>query len=490
MERKIKPEHIILFAIFLFVLGFRLYFALQNDSFNTDNAYFHLRHINHFIENKTVMTYDTLSYGGREVVYPPLFHIIMAVFSFGSIFLLKFIPELVISLMVFLVYAIAKDISSNSYAALFSSLIVSFFPLLFYETLNNLSVYCFFIPLLLLMLYSILRLDNNSYFWIFISCSFFLPLLHPYALLFIITLFVYFFLLIGGAFSVTKIKKEAALFSIFIILLLEIITYKKVLLNHGLAFLSQSIPANILADQFRNFSSFDLLIGFGILPLFLGGFGLYISFFTERKKTAYMLAAFGVSILLLLVLRFFTISIGLMFIGIVLSIFSASGFAAIYNYFIRLRFDFLRFFFVIFILVVFIFSSFIPSYAAAQKSQKVFASKIKEMKWFQFNTLPEWNVLGNPDEGNIIATVGRRKNIIDNDFILAPNPDERLNDIKTIYTTISSAVALEYIKKYDIKVIYISDDTRNIYNISNLSYASNDRCFRSVRGNRYYVVNC
>ncbi|MBI2148043.1 hypothetical protein HYU23_00020 [Candidatus Woesearchaeota archaeon] len=178
IKNKFKTEYLILFLFFLFVLGFRLYFAFQTNHFNTDGAYFHLRHIQYFLEEKSPLTYDNLSYGGREVLYPPLFHVIMAFLSFGSIILLKLIPEIFISLTIFIVYGISKYISDDPYVPIFSAVLSSFFPILFGETLNNLSVYTLVVPLLLVMIYSLLRLDEKFYLWLFIICSFLLPLLH------------------------------------------------------------------------------------------------------------------------------------------------------------------------------------------------------------------------------------------------------------------------------------------------------------------------
>src|SRR3989344_2619308 len=151
MRENIRLNHIILLILFLFVFGFRLYYTFQYDNFNTDEAYFHLRRIDYFLENQKLLYFDELSYGGRLIFYPPLFHIIMALISFGSIFILKLIPELLFSSLVFIIYKIAKEISGSEYSAIFAAAISSFIPILFTETLNNLSVYSFVIPLLFLM---------------------------------------------------------------------------------------------------------------------------------------------------------------------------------------------------------------------------------------------------------------------------------------------------------------------------------------------------
>mgnify|MGYP001575665316 CR=1 FL=1 len=207
MQRKIKLEYVILVLLFLFVLAFRLFFTFRYGHFNTDDAYFHLRHIEYIIENHSLLYFDELSFEGRFIFYPPLFHVIMAFVSFGSMFMLKFVPELLFALTVFIVYAIAKEISGNDYSALFAAALSAFIPMLFRETLNNLSVYSFVVPLLLLMFYCISKLDNKKYLWIFVITSFILPLIHPSALIFVIAIILYLLLISGGALIPTRIKK-------------------------------------------------------------------------------------------------------------------------------------------------------------------------------------------------------------------------------------------------------------------------------------------
>ncbi len=489
-KNRIKGLHFLLVFCFLFIFGFRLYFSFQTTHFNTDEAYFHLRHITSLVDEQKLLSYDPLSYGGRYVLYPPFFHIFMALFSFGSLFLLKFLPELLISLNFFVIYLIAKEISGNSYGAVFSALLASFYPLLFSETLNNLSVYTLFLPVLLLLFYSLLKLEENFYLWIFVVLSFLLPFIHPSALLFVFTVLIYFVLLAGGALTPTKLKKEAVVFSLLFIIFIELLIYKKAFFEYGVSVVWYNVPSNIISDLFKTFSPLDLLINLGILPLILGSFGIYLNFFREKKKIAYMFAAFAIAILLLLFFRLLTFSLGLMFLGIVLSIFSASSFSFIYDYLGKLRINFLRKLFFVFLILIFIFSAFLPSYTSATKSNVVVSSKIPEFNWLEKNTDADDLVLGNLEEGNLIATLGKRKNVFDSSFLLAPDPVSRINDVDTIYTTVSEAVALQLLKKYDIKVIYVSYDTLARYNLTTLNYVTGSSCFISFREGKYYVVNC
>ena len=500
MREKIRLNHIILLILFLFVFGFRLYYTFQYDNFNTDEAYFHLRRIDYFLENQKLLYFDELSYGGRLIFYPPLFHIIMALISFGSIFILKLIPELLFSSLVFIIYKIAKEISGSEYSAIFAAAISSFIPILFTETLNNLSVYSFVIPLLFLMFYSLLNLENKKYFWCFIISSFLLPLIHPSAWIFIITIIIYFFLMAGGALNPTKIKKEAVIFSVLLIILLEFIIYKKAFLAYGANILRENIPSNILADSFRQFSPVDLLFNIGLVPLVFGSIGIYVALIRDKRKIAYIFGAFAIAVLLLLVLRLITISIGLMFLGLALSIFTASSITILYNYFTKFKFNYFKHFFVIILLVLFFSLSFSSSITAAKNSAKIDSIKIDEIKWLVHNTKNDAVVLANFDEGNLIGSIANRKTVADSNFLFAPNPIERTKDIEIIYTTVSDAIALNLLHKYNVSVIYFSDDTRRAYGIYELAYAERSfdknqliegsKCFDSSKRGTYYVLKC
>ncbi len=490
MKQRIKPEIILLVLLFLFVLVFRLYFTFQQEGFNTDSAYFHLRHIEHLVEEKNTLEYDELSYSGRNVLYPSLFHFIMAFFSFGSMFLLKLIPELLIAFSLFLVYSIAREISGNNYSAVFSAMLFSFIPVLLRETLNSLSVYSLVIPLLLLMLYSLLRLDNKKYLWIFIICSFLLPLIHTSSIIFVATVIIYLFLIAGGALSSTKLKSEAILFSVLLIVLLNLITFKRALLQYGANFIWQSIPSNVLSDSFRQLSPLDLLISVGFLPLILGAIGIYIGILRDKKKVAYLFGAFAIAALVLLVLRLLTISVGLLFLGVALSIFAAPTVYTIYSYLDKIKINYAKTLFVVILLLLFFGLSFRSSFLAAKDSNIIGSSRIKDMGWLVSNTDNESVVLGSIEDGNLIATVAKRKNVIDSDFLFAPNPIERAKDIDIIYSTVSEAAAMGLIKKYNISTIYLSDATKFKYDIQGLVYADSSPCFENFREGKFYVVKC
>ena len=257
--KKISKEGWLLLFIFIFVLAFRLYFVFQSKNFSSDEAYFHLRHINYILENNKILFYDDLSYGGRYVLYPPLFHIILAYITLGSMLLLKIFPAVFASLLVFAVYFIAKYITNDKKIALFTSLLASFVPLYMTETLNNLSPYSLVIPLIFFMLYCLSKIDNQIYLWLFIVSSLLLPFLHATAILFLLTILIYLVISKSEGLELTKLKKEAMLFSVAVIILIELIIFKKAFLQYGLDVIWQNIPVNIFADEFKSLNVFEII---------------------------------------------------------------------------------------------------------------------------------------------------------------------------------------------------------------------------------------
>src|SRR3989344_3477221 len=89
--KKISKEGWLLLLIFIFVLAFRLYFVFQSKNFSSDEAYFHLRHINYILENNKILFYGysfnifyaLLLIQNRQ---PNLFMVIHSIFLIAAIF--------------------------------------------------------------------------------------------------------------------------------------------------------------------------------------------------------------------------------------------------------------------------------------------------------------------------------------------------------------------------------------------------------------------
>ena len=167
-----------LLLIFLFVFLFRLYFVFQTAYFSDDASYSYLRQLDYVKDNLKPMTYDELSYGGKPVLASPLFPYILSLFSLVP-FGLKVMPQLIISLLVFVVYLLAKWIVNDENSALLSSLLAGFMPLSMIETLNKISIYFLAIPLIFYLIYSIPKMESMKHKIGFFVASLLISLLDP-----------------------------------------------------------------------------------------------------------------------------------------------------------------------------------------------------------------------------------------------------------------------------------------------------------------------
>src|SRR3989344_92257 len=230
-KMKLKPSTILI-AIFLATLIFRLYFAFSTESFSSDESYFHLRLVNYIGENKLPMFYDDLSYGGQKIIYPQIFHMLLAILSFVPYFL-KIFPALIASFLMIAVYLISKKITNSNTPSLLTAFLAAFIPIQIYNSVNQISIYQFIIPVILLLYLCLMNLENKKYFSSFLILSFIAPLIHPSSLLFIFSLVFYFILSNTESLFISRYKKEAIIFSFFLVLLINFLLYKTLFLQHG-----------------------------------------------------------------------------------------------------------------------------------------------------------------------------------------------------------------------------------------------------------------
>jgi len=110
---RIKKSHKLLILIFFIVLLTRLYFAFQTPYLD-NSGYLVERYVGNIVEEGRPLFFDQLSYNGREVLYSPLWHYILAFFSlFLGGLTLKIIPVVFISLLVPVVYLLSKKVVDN-----------------------------------------------------------------------------------------------------------------------------------------------------------------------------------------------------------------------------------------------------------------------------------------------------------------------------------------------------------------------------------------
>lgn len=500
MKNKIRlsARHFILVFIFLVSLLGSLYFAFEVPNLSSDEAYFHLR-IALEISNKGYASFfDELSYGGRTAYYPILFEYILAFFMLflDPIFVLKVVPTLLISSTVFIVYLLARYLTQDKRAALFSAALSGFIPLVVRETLNKASVYSLVIPLVFWYIYFFLRIkESKKYLSLFILFSFLLPLLHPSAFLLIIAMLFYIIFITIESFKMSNIRKEGLLFSAFLILLIEFIIYKKAFLDLGFNVVYANLPQEIIKEYFTNINLINLFYLLGILSVVFGVYGIYYTIFVVRKSNIFFISGLILSIFLLLMLRLININDGLLFVGVAFCILSSIAVSYFLFYIERSKFFKFKKFIIGLVFVIFLLTSVVASVreAGAVNSVAFDAYTIEALEFILDNTAANATILATPQEGHLISALASRKNVVDTNYLLAPAAQTRLSDIEIIYQTWIRSRALALLNKYDVDYILLSDISRNRYLTKDIKYANDGVCFIKVFENertKIYKVNC
>ncbi len=482
---KLKPIYFVI-LLFLFSLVFRLYFSFNSEYFYDTDSYFHIRIIDNFIQDGSLMTYDKLSFSGKDFNYPQLFHFLISLFSFIPYYL-KIIPALMMSSLILIIYLLTRELTKNEIAAVFSSFLAAFLPTEIKLTLNQISPYHLILPLIFLMFYCFLKIDNKKFFYLFLGLAFLMPLIHPISLLFVFGLIFYMLLLNVDELSIDRKKKELMIFTFFLIFFVNIIIYRKAFLFHGFNFPFRNFIIESNTVFMANFNIFTSIFYLSVLVLILGILGLFFGYFRERNDFVIMLSGFIMVILITAFMKIIDINFLLLLLSLVLVVLSSLSIKRFFDYLMITKISSLRNYFILLFIVLTLLLSFYPSFVIA-RSFSVDDKVLSDLIWLKDNSDKNSLVLADIDDGYYVIGLAKRKNVLDHNVLLAPNYEQRVKDVKIIYTTWSAAVALDLIKKYNINYIYFSDKIKNKYMIEEILYIKDERCFEKERETIYKVV--
>ncbi len=477
-----KKEYLILLLIFLVSLGFQLFFSLQVPYYSSDDAYFELRHSEYIQDNFKPMIYDEMSYGGNYILNTHVWHYFLALLGLflPSILVYKIIPAFLASFVIFFVFIIARELTKNTKAALFGALISAFIPTYIALTLNQISLYSIYVPLTLLLIYTFFDIRRRTSLFIFLS--FLVILLDPMNFLMLLTLFIFLILIVAESIIIKKEMTEYIIFFFLLTILINLILFKNIYMESSLGALWQNIPTELYTNYFKDFDIIGLIYNVGLLPIVLGFVGLGLALSKEKKKEIYFLSAVILSDISLLILRLIPYDVGVMFLAILLCIASTITIKDIIEYFKLTKVVKYSTLVIVVIMFVTVVSLMIPSVINAESviDNGVSAGEVDALTWISENTKSSSVVLGNVFEGNLIIGLANRTNVIDTQFLFAP---DRYYDIDLIYTTESLYKAGVELSKYDVDYIYFSDKTQEMFGIDEINYVSDLTCFELVYEN-------
>ncbi|MBW2993583.1 glycosyltransferase family 39 protein [Candidatus Woesearchaeota archaeon] len=475
-----RREHKILVAIFFSILIFRLIFAFLAPNYDYE-AYFNIRQIDNIARHGLPIYYDELSYGGRTFLFTPVFHYVLALFYFISpVFALKILPNIFATSLVFIIYPIAKKLTNNINISLFTAFISAFIPIYIMNTVNAVSVYSVMIPLFFLMVYFLMNLTNKKNINYFVILILVLPLIHFSAILFVLSLVFYLIFIRIEHLKQKRNELEVILFAIFFIAWLYFLIFKNALLFHGPAVIWRNVPSQIISVYFGNVSLLESLLKIGFISFVSGIYVVYRYAFREKDKNIYLLIGIVLSIVLLIWGRMIQPAVGLMFLGVTLTLLFSRFFKLFFRKLSKTKFaDYKKHIFIAFI-VLFIITSVIPSfyYTKEQISSAPSENVIEAFEWIYQNSNKNDTILATVSEGYAINFIAKRKNIADNNFLLIKDVSQKIEDVHTLYKTLYKIDAIRLLNKYGARYIVFSKEAENQFNIEWIKYINlNEDCF-------------
>lgn len=473
---------IVLWSIFLLVLVMRLFIAFQTSEVTYD-GYFALRNVENIKSTGLPLFQDDLSYSGRNNVFSPLFYYVLALFSFfvPEMFVLKVLPNFFAASTVFVVFLFAKRLSKSNTASLIAAGSSGVIPVFFSETINNVSIYSLVIPLFFLSLYFFLETVTDSRnLWKLIVCLVVLSLTHAASLILLFALLVYVLLINIQSFKKSIKESELLLFSLFLIIWANLTIYSRAIRMHGSSVIYQNTPLAIILDYFKEITFVESLFWIGTVPLLFGMITIYDSVFSSKRKSASALIAVCITFFLLLWFRLINLYVGLMFLGVSMSILSSWAISNTLTLAKNTKFKFLNSLTQILLVLLIVFS-FIPSvsYSFNEASNVPSSADLEVFKWLHLNTDENATVLAFPEEGSALSYFSGRRNVIEQNFLLIQNIDTRYREVKAVYGDRFLIPALTKLNYYSVDYILLSEFAKKNYNVSGLFY-EDDNCVTKV----------
>ncbi|MBU0667202.1 MAG: glycosyltransferase family 39 protein [Nanoarchaeota archaeon] len=482
---------IFLLAIFLFALFLRLFFAFQSPEFSYD-SYFVLRQVEHIKETGRPIFSDSLSFGGRVFIFPPLFYYILSLFSFvfSVEYVVKILPNVFYSLSIFAVYLLSFHITKKRVISLLAAFSSAFIPIYFLN-LNNVSVYSLVLPLFLFIIYCVLKSEDKNYLNLSLFLLILLVLTHSSSFFLIFGFLLFLFFLKVEGLVIEDREIEIILFSTFLIFWFNFVLFKQALFVHGPFVIWQNIPLQILKNFFSEFNILEVIYYLGFIPLIFGFYAVFHVFSQIKKKSVFMIVGFVTSSLILLWLKLIRFRLGLIFLGVMLVLLAAYSWKLFYSYLRKTKVPKNANVFLIIVFILFIISSFIPAISLANNSSKLVPSdeEINALLWIEENTPKDAVILSRPEEGHLITYFAKRKNVLDSNYLLITDANQRFMDVNMIYKVRFKIEVVRKLNKYDVDYIYFSS---KFGPETKLFYADSSDCFTLVYNSsiKVYEVHC
>jgi hypothetical protein len=479
-----------LITIFIFTILLRLILAFSSPNFTYD-SYFHLRQVEHIRETGLPIYNDELSYGGRTFQFLPFFHYIMAFFT---IFLplelvAKLIPNFLLASLTIIVFLISKKITNNKTASLLSAFIVGLLPIL-YST-NSFSTESLFLPLAFLAIYAFLNLEKKRFQYLYIITFLLLSLTSSATLFLLIGFAIYLLLSFLENKKPARSESELMFFSLIFFIWMQFLFFKDFLIIEGIGFVWQNIPTQIIQNYFPNFSVIEAIIFVSVIPFLAGIFVVYRSLFQAKNYKAFLLISFVISTSILTWLRLIQFKVSLAFFGVILAILFSIFYEELFHFFSRTKISHLQRNVAIIVASILFLTMIFPAIAVSNNQEIPSNEDITAFKWLNQNIPENSKVAVILDEGHLLTYYGKRLNVMDDNFNLIDNVEERFVELNSIFTTPLQTHAVDLFDKYGITHIMFSNKAKERFEHTNFKFITVD-CYERLykEGAKIYEVKC
>ncbi len=371
-------------------------------------------------------SYDELSYGGRYAAY-----------NWGLPWILSFMPPKLLPFILGILSFILFNALLNKFKfenRILANILFLTSPLFItlFSDINN-----FMIPLTLTLLNIFLILQSNKLRYLSLLSSVIMPL---FSLPFTILNLFFLFLLIKF-----KIKEKKSLYYVIVFLttFIACLYYGNIIINSGFERLRfQPFDTGFNTKLKDIIADFGSNIGFGLFMLISAIIGI-----SSKWKQKYKNLFIFFSTFILFIAIFFSKS-AIIMLGLLIPVFSAQGLNYLWNR--RWMQKSLKQLIILTIICGLLFTTL----STINRLSKELPSPEIINGLNKLKALPQGVVFSDYTRGVWINYAGK-KNFIDENFMFAPNINERWNDMQTLIKTREWKTAKGIIDKYNFKYIWI-----------------------------------
>ena len=315
--------------------------------------------------------------------------------------------------------------------------------------------------------------------------SFLYIMLEPLNLLMLFTLIIFAIIMMAESMNLKMEVKEAIGMHMVLFVLVNLIFFKNIYLDIGLATVWGNFPSELYGSLFQNFNIFETVSVIGFIPLILGVIGLILA--PRKNRVINLISAIILASFTLLLLKLIVFEYGLIILATVFCITSAICFNSIIEYLRLTKISKFTSYIIWGLVLISVISLVIPSISNAQEViyEGVSQGEVDVLTWISIYSEEDSVVLGNVYEGNLIAYIANRANVIDTQFFYA---EDRLFDVEKVYTTESLINAGTIMNKYGVDYLYFSSKSKEMYDVEELVYASDETCFEIMYENEEAIV--